>query len=87
MTILRFTAFLVLVLASFSQDARPQTDEERFASMRRTACLILTRYHSNTQKETIEGTVQSLPPTDQQKYINKIYAVGVEICEPQITQS
>jgi hypothetical protein len=55
--------------------------------MRRTSCLVLSRYHSNTQKETIEATVQALPPTDQNKYINKLYAVAVLKCEESITQS
>jgi hypothetical protein len=54
---------------------------QQFMSMRRTACLVLSRYHSNTQKDTIEGIVQSLSPENQQKYINKIYAVAVEKCE------
>ena len=28
----------------------------------------------------------SLPPIDQQKYINKLYAVAVERCMPLITE-
>ncbi len=59
---------------------------QQFLSMRRTACLVLSRYHSNTQKDVIEGIVQSLSPENQQKYINKIYAVAVEKCEETITQ-
>ncbi len=49
----------------------------QYMSMRRTACLVLSRYHSNTQKDTIESIVQGLTPEHQQKYINKIYSVAV----------
>ena len=55
--------------------------------MRRTACLILSRYHSNTQKDTIDEIIQGLTPELQQKYINKLYATAVETCEPLINQS
>lgn len=55
--------------------------------MRRTACLVLSRYHSNEHKPTIEGIVQGLTPEHQQAYINKIYANAVEACEPIINQS
>lgn len=54
--------------------------DAQFASMRRTACLVLSRYHSNTQKEVIEGVVQGLDAQRQQAYINKIYAHAVETC-------
>lgn len=54
-------------------------------SMKRTACLVLSRYHSNTQKETIEGIINDLPPEDQQKAINKLYASAVEHCLPTIS--
>lgn len=74
---------LIVLLGCGAQE----TDEERFVSMRRTACLVLSRYHSNTQKEAIESTIAALQPEDQQRYINKVYAHAVEICEPQISQS
>jgi hypothetical protein len=62
-------------------------NEAQYASMRRTACLVLSRYHSNTQKDTIESIVQGLSPENQQIYINKIYSSAVETCEPLINQS
>ena len=50
--------FCLLILTLFSQ---PTEDEVRAqqneASMKRTACLVLSRYHSNTQKDVIEGVV------------------------------
>ena len=45
--------------------------------MKRTACLVLSRYHSNTKKEQIETVISELPTEMQQKYINKMYAVAV----------
>jgi hypothetical protein len=45
--------------------------------MRRTACLVLSRYHSNNQKELLDGLIESLPASDQPKFINKMYAVSV----------
>lgn len=74
---------LVLLLETYSQE----TEDAAYLNMRRTACLVLSRYHSNTQKESIEATVQSLPPADQNKYINKLYATAVLKCEETITQS
>lgn len=53
--------------------------------MKRTACLVLSRYHSNTQKENIEGVISALTPDLQQKYINKLYAKAIEHCLPVIT--
>ena len=38
------------------------------------------------EKEKLHAVLKSLEPTDQQKYINKVYAVGVETCEKEITQ-
>lgn len=52
--------------------------------MKRTACLVLSRYHSNTQKETIESVITELPPELQQKYINKMYATAIEHCMPHM---
>lgn len=74
---------LLLVVGVVAQESEDAT----YLQMRRTACLVLSRYHSNTQKELIESTVQSLPPTDQNKYINKLYAVAVLTCEESISQS
>lgn len=53
--------------------------------MKRTACLVLSRYHSNTQKESIEFVISALTPDLQQKYINKLYAKAIEHCMPVIT--
>ena len=53
--------------------------------MKRTACLVLSRYHSNTKKDVIEGIISELPNDMQQKYINKMYALAIESCLPVIT--
>ncbi len=74
---------LVLVMSAVAQEG----EDAAYLQMRRTACLVLSRYHSNTQKETIEAVVQALPPTDQNRYINKLYAVAVLACEESISQS
>jgi len=66
----------MLVVVAVAQEG----EDGAYLQMRRTACLVLSRYHSNTQKEVIESTVQSLPPTDQNRYINKLYAVAVLAC-------
>ena len=31
--------------------------DQQFLSMKRTACLVLSRYHSNNHKDTIESTI------------------------------
>ena len=77
---------VLCVSAVFAQEESAENDAQ-YASMRRTACLVLSRYHSNTQKDTIESIVQSLSPENQQVYINKIYSTAVETCEPLINQS
>ena len=64
---------LLLVAVSLAEEA----EDANYLQMRRTACLVLSRYHSNTQKDVVEGIVQSLAPTDQSKFINKMYAVAV----------
>lgn len=74
---------IILLLETYSQE----TEDAAYLNMRRTACLVLSRYHSNTHKESIEATVQALPPADQNKYINKLYATAVLKCEEAITQS
>lgn len=86
MNSLSWAILLLCVVAVYTQVDGTDSDAQ-FASMRRTACLVLSRYHSNTQKEIIEDVVQALDPQKQQAYINKIYAVAVETCEPLINQS
>lgn len=78
---------LVLCLSAVYSQAENNDLDAQLESMKRTACLVLSRYHSNTQKEVIENVVQSLSPQTQQVYINKIYAIAVETCEPLINQS
>lgn len=80
-------AILLLCVATVYTQVDGTDNDAQFASMRRTACLVLSRYHSNTQKEIIEDVVQSLDQQRQQAYINKIYATAVETCEPLISQS
>lgn len=77
--------FLILVLISIA--SANEGEDAQYLQMRRTACLVLSRVHSNSQKEVIEQTIQSLQPTDQNKYIGKLYAVAVLKCEESITQS
>ncbi len=69
--------FLVLCVSAVLAQEENAENEAQYASMRRTACLVLSRYHSNTQKDTIEGVVQGLSPENQQLYINKIYSTAV----------
>lgn len=73
---LTFIALLLLAVAVHNQSE----EDTAYLQMRRTSCLVLSRYHSNTQKEVIEGIVQSLPPTDQNKFINKLYGAAVLKC-------
>jgi hypothetical protein len=77
--------FLILVLVSIASAS--EGEDAQYLQMRRTACLVLSRVHSNSQKEVIEQTIQALQPTDQNKYIGKLYAVAVLKCEESITQS
>ena len=44
--------WLVVVLALVCSWAVAE-DEANYLQMRRTACLVLSRYHSNTQKDTV----------------------------------
>ena len=78
---------ITLVVCLFAQQNPSDSPnvQQQELSMRRTACLVLSRYHSNTQKENIEGVVAELPADLQQKYINKMYATAVEHCLPSIT--
>lgn len=78
---------LALVLLLVVGVVAQENEDAAYLQMRRTACLVLSRYHSNTQKETIESAIQALPPTDQNRYINKLYAVAVLTCEESISQS
>lgn len=80
-------AILFLCISAVYTQVDGTESDAQFASMRRTACLVLSRYHSNTQKDVIEDVVQSLDQQRQQDYINKIYATAVETCEPLINQS
>ena len=66
--------------------AQQESEDMQYLQMRRTSCVILSRIHSNTEKAVIEEVIQGLEPNDQQKYINKLYAVAVEKCEAEITQ-
>lgn len=80
----------VILLALLALTLAQPTEEEIQAqqgelSMKRTACLVLSRYHSNTQKDAIESVVTELNPDQQQKYINKMYAMAIEHCLPTIT--
>ena len=75
-------ALLAFTMAQPEDEAQAQQAE---ISMKRTACLVLSRYHSNTQKEAIESVVTELNPDQQQKYINKMYAMAIEHCLPTIT--
>ena len=75
--------FVCLVFAQNPEDEIQAQQTE--ISMKRTACLVLSRYHSNTQKEVIENVVADLSPEQQQKYINKMYATAIEHCLPTIT--
>jgi hypothetical protein len=80
----RFWVVLVALLAvvSIGQEA----EDGQYLQMKRTACVILSRVHSNAHKEVIEEVMQSLEAMDQQKYINKLYSSSVQICEGEISQ-
>lgn len=80
-------ALLVLCISAVVCQEEESAEDQQYLGMRRTACLVLSRYHSNTQKDTIESVVQGLTPELQQQYINKIYSTAVETCEPLINQS
>lgn len=82
MKIVGLFCLLLLMLAVAAQEG----EDQQYLQMRRTACVILARMHSNKEKALIEEVIQSLEANDQQKYINKLYAVGVETCEAEITQ-
>jgi hypothetical protein len=75
--------FVGLVCLSYAQQ---EQEDMQYLQMRRTACVILSRIHSNNEKNVIEEVIQGLDPNDQQKYINKVYATAVEKCESEITQ-
>ena len=81
------TAVVVLLgLLALSAAQEASSEDVQYLQMRRTACVILARIHSNQEKDTIQEVVQGLDPDDQQRYINKLYAVAVEKCESEITQ-
>ncbi len=70
---------LVLTLALTQAD-------QQYASQKRTACLVLSRYNTNAHYEDLlQPIIKSLDPENQQTYIHKIYATSVEACESKIT--
>lgn len=74
-------AIIVLALLGLAFLASAQDNEDaQYLQMRRTACVILSRMHSNQEKNVIEEVIQGLEPNDQQRYINKLYAIAVETC-------
>ena len=81
------TVLLLALVASALAQAGDEDIQAQQAelSMKRTACLVLSRYHSNTQKDAIESVISELQPEQQQKYINKMYAMAIEHCLPTVT--
>lgn len=79
----------VALLLSATMSAEPTQDDlqiqQQEFNMKRTACLVLSRYHSNTRKDELEVIISGLAPEMQQKYINKMYATAIEHCLPKIT--
>lgn len=71
---------VLLSLLALTVSQEENNEDAQYLQMRRTACVILSRIHSNQEKDTIQEVVQGLDPNDQQKYINKLYAVAVEKC-------
>ena len=72
------TAVVVLLgLLALSSTQESSSEDVQYLQMRRTACVILSRIHSNQEKDTIQEIVQGLDPNDQQRYINKLYATAV----------
>lgn len=69
---------------SGDQQSMSMEEQQRYYGMRRTACLVLSRHHSNSHKDEIEGIVSALPVEQQQKFINKMYSTAVEQCEQVI---
>lgn len=50
--------FCLLLFTIFAQSSEEEIQaQQQEASMKRTACLVLSRYHSNTQKDTIESII------------------------------
>jgi hypothetical protein len=45
--------------------------------MKRTACLLLSRYHTNNHHKIVEEISESLPTRYQVQFKNKIYAVAI----------
>ena len=45
---LALTILAIVLIGCVAQTE--ESEEQRYNSMRRTACLVLARYHSNTQK-------------------------------------
>jgi hypothetical protein len=45
--------------------------------MKRKACLLLSRYHTNYHHKIVEEISENLPPKYQLLFENKIYAVAI----------
>ena len=72
----KFSGIILLTLFCLAF-AQQESEDMQYLQMRRTSCIILARIHSNQEKAVIEEVIQGLDPNDQQKYINKLYAVAV----------
>ena len=86
---------LALVLSQIGEDPNVDIEEareeptkedlQRYYSMRRTACIVLSRHFVNSRKDDVEGVFNELSPDQQPNFANKLYATGVELCEEQIS--
>lgn len=52
-------------------------ERNQYNSMRRTACLVLSRYYTNSQKEQLDIIIKEIAPQKQQKFINKMYSKSI----------
>lgn len=48
---------VLLGLLALSATQEPSSEDVQYLQMRRTACVILSRIHSNQEKDTIQGVV------------------------------
>lgn len=62
-----FCVLLVLV------SCLAQNEEAQMFQMRRTACLILSRYFASSNRPMVDRTLETVRPENQQKFINKMY--------------
>ena len=51
---------LTLLTVSVCQGEAPDAEDVQYLQMRRTACVILSRMHSNNEKAVIEEVIQGL---------------------------